>query len=72
MKKPSKLELSLDYDDHGLLCAERRLLPTGGGGNIIVGFISYKKEMEFRVSRIAAGVHYELPDWKSLKIYETN
>lgn len=55
-------------DDHGISCTHTRLLPIGGG-NAIVGKDSYKKEMAFRRSRIAEGVHFDLPDWKTLKIY---
>jgi hypothetical protein len=60
------------FDDHGNFCEEVRVLPIGGGGNILVGFLSYKKEMEFRVERIAAGVPFDLPDWDSLEVYKTN
>ena len=62
----------MDYDDYGILCYERRLLPYGGGGNIIVGEESYKKEMAFRRERIKAGVPFDLPSWKSLKVYRTD
>ena len=48
---------------------EVRLLPYGGGGNIITCFGHYIKEMAFRKERIAAGVDFDLPTWESLKIY---
>jgi hypothetical protein len=56
-------------DDHNHEVTEARLLPTGGGGNVIVGRQAYEKEMRFRRERIAAGAPFELPAWESLKVY---
>lgn len=58
-------------DDYDHPCTETRLLPYGGGGNIIVGRESYEKEMAFRRERIRAGVPFDLPSWESLRVYET-
>lgn len=56
--------------DHGhMLNGETRLLPTGGGGNVIVCIHHYHKEIAFRRERIAAGVPFDLPTWESLKVY---
>lgn len=62
----------LYQDDHDHLCTETRLLPYGGGGNIIVGRESYEKEMRFRRERIANGVPFDLPKWEELSIYQPN
>jgi hypothetical protein len=56
-------------DDKGVVCTEVRLLPYGGGGNIIVGRASYDIEIAYRKKRIREGVHYDLPSWENLKIY---
>ena len=65
-----KTEQSLVIDDHQRKCAETRVLPYGGGGNLIVGRQSYEQEMQFRRARISEGVHYELPTWESLEVYQ--
>ena len=56
-------------DDHDKHCDEMRLLPYGGDGNIIVGFNSYQNEMKYRREKIKRGIHFDLPTWESLKIY---
>jgi len=58
-------------DDHNRKCSEIRKLPYGNsGGNMLVGRVSYEKEMEYRRGEIKLGRAYELPSWDSLKIYE--
>jgi hypothetical protein len=64
--------IQFDYDDAGISCLERRVLPLAGDANLIVGRVTYEKEMEFRRDRIRAGVPFDLPSWDSLKKYETN
>ena len=59
-------------DDHGFECTEVRVLPYGGGGNILCGRQGYEREIAFRKSRIKAGVAFDLPAWESLKIYFPN
>ena len=49
--------------------SEVRVLPYGGGGNLIVCKACYEHEIKFRKERIAAGVQFELPTWKSLEVY---
>jgi hypothetical protein len=56
-------------DDHDKPCDEMRLLPYGGGGNLIVGYQSYRKEIAFREERIKSGVPFELPKWEDLEVY---
>jgi len=56
-------------DDNGKICTECRLLPCGGGGNVIVGYSSFLKEIKFRLERIHDGVPFDLPKWESLEIY---
>ena len=63
------MKTNLIYDDHDKPCTEVRLLPIGGGGNVIVGRQSYEKEMAFRRERIAAGVPFDLPSWDDLRVY---
>jgi hypothetical protein len=56
-------------DDFGREVSEARLLPLGGGANAIVGGASYLLEMKYRKREIAAGRPFDIPKWKSLKIY---
>lgn len=56
-------------DDHGDECREVRILPIGGGGNILCGRRGYEREMRFRRDRIKDGVPFDLPSWDSLKVY---
>lgn len=56
-------------DDHDRPCSEIRVLPYGGGGNILCGRQSYEQEMAFRRERIRAGVPFDLPTWDSLRVY---
>ena len=65
-----KTKQAFVIDDHQRQCAETRVLPSGGGGNLIVGRQSYEQEMEYRRGRIREGVHYELPTWDSLEVYQ--
>ena len=55
--------------DHGHETIQQvRLLPYGGGGNIIVCKLHYLKEIKFR-SEMG---WEEKPSWESLKIYEND
>jgi len=57
--------------DHGHTTAsEVRLLPTGGGGNVIICQRHHATEIKFRKERIAEGVPSDLPKWESLKVYD--
>ena len=51
---------------------ETRLLPYGGGGNIILCRECYKVELSFRFNRIMEGIEQDMPTWESLKVYEYN
>ncbi len=57
-----------DYDHE--TAGEVRLLPTGGGGNVIVCYGCFLKEMRFRRDRAAGGVSFDLPRWEELELYE--
>lgn len=52
-------------DDYAQPCTETRKLPLAGGGNAIVGYKSFLKEMEFW-KEIG---ETEFPEWESLEIY---
>ena len=56
-------------DHNHATSGEVRILPYGGGGNLIVCRAHYEAEMRFRRERIAAGVTFELPEWESLEVY---
>lgn len=48
-----------------------RVLPTGGGGNLILCRRCYHREIAFRRRRIREdGVDFDLPDWDQLRIYD--
>lgn len=52
---------------------EVRLLPTGGGGNLIVCRACFEHEMRWRRDRnreLADDCKFDLPAWESLKVYE--
>ena len=57
---------------------EVRILPYGGGGNLILCYDCFCHEMRFRTqanTRLAArktGTSYEIPRWTDLKVYEGN
>jgi hypothetical protein len=69
-KNNKKVEKELFTDDHGIVCQEVRLLPYGGDGNIIVGRVSYDKEMQFRKIRNKTVCSpYDIPSWESLEVY---
>ncbi len=47
-----------------------RVLPYGGGGNLILCRACYEHEMAFRRERnLAVWSPFELPAWDSLKVY---
>ena len=52
---------------------EVRLLPYGGGGNMIVCRACYEHEMKYRKERNAETREnrFQLPKWEDLKVYET-
>jgi len=56
-------------DDWGIIADEVRLLPYGGGGNVIVSRKSYEREINWRKEQIKAGIPFELPTWESLRVY---
>lgn len=52
---------------------EVRLLPTGGGGHVIVCHQCYVKEMAYRRShnqRLSTSLQYPLPPWESLMVFK--
>jgi len=51
---------------------ETRLLPIGGGGNLILCRECYGVELEFRLNRIMEGVEQDMPTWESLEVREYN
>lgn len=59
-------------DDFGHECTEVRVLPYGGGGNILCGHRGYCREIAGRIERnreLAPNCRYDLPAWESLKVY---
>jgi len=72
MNATNRVPVGINFCDHGHHTDdETRLLPIGGGGNVIVCFTHWEYELRFRRERIAAGVPFDLPEWKSLAIYGT-
>lgn len=67
--------MTYNYNCDGManFCSEDqevRRLPTGGTSASIVCFNHYKKEMEYRkVRNLVLGEKFDIPDWKSLEIY---
>lgn len=57
-------------DDYGIPCRETRVLPLGGGANIICSRQGYEREMAYRRARILAGTPFELPGWDQLEVYQ--
>lgn len=59
--------------DHGHdTTHEVRLLPYGGGGNIIVCLTHYNVEMKYRRERnreLGDANQFDLPTWHALKVY---
>ena len=52
---------------------ETRLLPIGGGGNLILCRECYGVELEFRLGRIVNdGIEQDMPTWESLEVREYN
>lgn len=52
---------------------EVRVLPTGGDGNLILCRACFHYELAFRRERnldLSKDCQFELPEWKSLKVYE--
>lgn len=51
---------------------EVRVIPTGGGGNMILCFACYRHEMSYRRERIKelGEGSYDLPSWESLEVYK--
>jgi hypothetical protein len=59
-------------DDYGIVSEEVRLLPYCSDGNIIVGRVSYDKEMKFRKERNKTVCSpYDIPSWESLEVYRS-
>lgn len=59
-------------DDYGYSVTEARVLPIGGGGNIICGRVGYEQEMKHRRflnARNGLDSQWDLPSWDSLKVY---
>lgn len=59
-------------DDFGDEVTEARILPTGGGSNIICGISGYQQEMQFRRERnkeLSKTAKFALPAWETLKVY---
>ncbi len=52
--------------------SEVRLLPYGGGGNMIVCKACYEHEMEYRHDRNkeTREDRFLLPEWEDLKVYD--
>ena len=62
----------MEFCDYGHEAEEVRLLPTGGGGNMIVCREHYTREIMFRFTRNKemGRKGFQLPRWDDLKIYE--
>lgn len=64
--------MSDDYDD---TVTEARILPTGGGSNIICGRRGFNQEIAFRKERnktLEGSARFDLPTWESLTVYFKN
>ncbi len=54
---------------------EVRVLPTGGGGNLILCRACYGHEMAYRRERnrrLAGDARFDIPAWESLAVYEVD
>lgn len=70
---PAKLATMTDDFDHEV--TEARVLPIGGGGNIICGRVGYEREMANRRAmnkRNGSAGQWDLPAWESLRVYFAN
>lgn len=58
--------------DHGHRTAsEVRVLPISSSSNIIVCHHHFRQEIEYRQSRIKAGLgEWEIPKWEELEVYK--
>lgn len=63
------IDLPYIIDDYGLEVTEARILPIHDGSNIIIGYLAYTKEMQYRRERLRQGLHFDLPLWHQLKLY---
>lgn len=62
-------------DDYGDEVTEARVLPTGGGSNIICGKKGFNQEMQYRRERnktLTDSAKFALPTWESLTVYFSN
>lgn len=51
---------------------EVRLLPAGGGGNMILCRACFNHELNYRHGRnVIGGGQWDLPRWEDLKVYES-
>jgi hypothetical protein len=68
--KPKYKSLRGEFtDDWGINCSELRVLPISEDSSALCSFVSYKREIEFRMGRIKEGITEDLPKWEDLKIY---
>lgn len=63
-------------DDYGYECHETRLLPLGGGANIICSRRGFDREIAFRKKRNSSRVNpvatpFLFPAWEDLEVYQT-
>lgn len=52
---------------------EVRLLPLGGGANLILCRTCHEHELSYRRERnreLASNVRFDLPDWEDLEVYK--
>lgn len=65
---------NLRVDDYGFKSNDVRILPTGGGSNIICSYRTYLKEIRFRKKRnknLEPFCKFDIPSWESLEKYNT-
>ena len=68
----------INYNCDGDHCREAngevRVLPTGGGSNLLLCLACFTHELEFRKERnreLETGNRFDLPLWHDLKVYKS-
>lgn len=63
------IDLPFMIDDYGLEVTEARILPLSDGSNLIIGYLAYTREMQYRRERLREGLQFDIPLWHQLKPY---
>lgn len=62
----------MPYCDHGHYAEEVRRMPTGSGSAILVCYLHYLHEINYRRERnkeLSKELRYVLPEWEHLPVY---